>query len=90
MKFQIKKCSTIIIINLLVVIMTSAVYGGDGDYVKDGFYIGISSIKTHLSGDFDGTKYCYTLGEIVSVPDMDNDTGFGFLLGGRSAGLALE
>jgi opacity protein-like surface antigen len=90
MKFQIKRCSTIIALNLLVVIMTSAVYAGDGDYVKDGFYIGVSSIKTHLSGDFKGIHYYDAIGEILVVPDMDNDTGFGFVLGGRGAGLALE
>ena len=78
------------IINLLVVIMSSAVYAGDRDYVKDGFYIGVSSIKTHLSGDFDGVSGAALPGEILYFPDMDNDAGFGFVLGGRGAGLALE
>lgn len=89
MKFQIQKFSTIIILNLLAFFMTSAVYAKDRDYVKDGFYIGVSSVKTHLSGDFYG-KYYDVVGEILYTPEVDNDTGFGFVFGGKSAGVALE
>lgn len=85
-----KRCSMTIIISLLIFIMTSAVYGQAGDYVKDGWYLGAFAAEVHMSGDFNGKGGYDDLGEILSVPDVANDTGFGFVLGARGSGAALE
>ncbi len=85
-----KRCSTAIIISLLILVRTSAVYAQDGNYVKDGWYLGVFSTQVHMSGDFNGKGGYDDMGEILGVPDVDNDTGFGFVLGARGAGVALE
>lgn len=84
MKFNTKKFSTIIIISLLALIMTSAVYAQDAAYVKDGTYIGVFLTSNQMSGDFDGTSLGYVApGEFLDVPDVDSGSGLGILLGVR-------
>ena len=90
MKSHIKKGSTIIILNMLAFVMTSAIYAKGDGYVKDGTYLGVFFTKNNMSGDFDDTEYLYGSMEINDVPYVDNDTGFGFVLGGRVADGAVE
>jgi hypothetical protein len=95
MKNQTKKFSTIIILSLLALLTTSAVYAQDGNgkrnYVNNGTYLGVYLTKNNMSGDFDGSgKYYTTTTELFDVPDLDDGSGFGFVLGHRDQKAAVE
>ncbi len=79
-----------IIISLLVLVKTSAVYAQAGGYVKDGWYLGAFATQVHMSGDFNGRGGYDDIGEVLGVPDIDSDAGFAFVFGARGPGVALE
>lgn len=86
MKFHTKKFLTIIIINVLALIMTSAVYAQDAASVKDGTYIGVFVTQNQMSGDFDDSKdplYSTSNLDRLDIPDVDSGAGLGILLGVR-------
>lgn len=96
MKFHTKKFSTIIIISLLALIMTSAVHADvipsappvkpetpEATSVKDGTYIGVFVTLNQMSGDFDASTFYTAPGEFYDVPDVDDGTGLGVVLGFR-------
>lgn len=99
MEFHTKKFSTIIIVSLLTVIMTSAAYAQvttsvspvtstkpvarEAFSIKDGTYIGAFVTLNQMSGDFDDTTFFSGGGEINDVPDVDNGSGLGVVLGFR-------
>jgi opacity protein-like surface antigen len=90
MKFQIKKLFTIIVLNLFVFVITSAVYAQGSKYVKEGTYLGVYLTNNQMFGDFDNTRSYYTPGEIFDVPYVDDGTGFGVVLGARGPKGAFE
>lgn len=85
-----KRRSMTIIISLLVFVMTSAVYAQDGDYIKEGWYVGVFSTQVLMSGDFNGSGGYDDMGELLAVPDIANDTGLGFVFGAKGSGVAFE
>ena len=96
MKVHTKKFSTIIILSLVAFVMTSAVYAQDDTFaVKEGTYIGVFFTKNQMSGDFDDTIAYVGVGEINDLPDVDDGTGLGIVLGFKSPtkkgrGVAVE
>ena len=97
MEFHTKKFSTIIIVSLLTVIMTSAVYADvippvtppeqetyGAFSIKDGTYIGAFVTLNQMSGDFDDSTWGRSGSDIYDYPDVDNGTGLGVLLGFRA------
>lgn len=93
MKFQIKKLLIIIVLNLFVFVVTSAVYAQGSEYVKEGTYLGIYLTENQMFGDFDGSPryyHDYFFTEIYDVPYVDDGTGFGVVLGSRGPKGAFE
>ena len=90
MKFQIKKLLIIIVLNLFVFVVTSAVYAQGSKYVKEGSYLGGYLTNNQMFGDFDNTRSYYALDEILDVPYVDDGTGFGVVLGSRVPKGAVE
>lgn len=94
MKLCTTKFTIIVLINLLVFFMTSTAYAQedtqDEIYVKEGTYLGLYLTQNNMSGDFDDSTLFAAPGEILDVPDVDDGSGFGIVLGGRTPKGALE
>ncbi|MFH1784655.1 MAG: outer membrane beta-barrel protein [bacterium] len=60
-------------------------------YVEPGFYFAIDVPYNTISGDFDGEKVLASSdGEVVAVPKIDNNYGFGGLVGYRNFPYSFE
>jgi hypothetical protein len=57
---------------------------------KQGTYIGLLYVNNGMSGDFDDTLFAYTATDAYDIPDLDDGTGFGIVLGGRVPKGAVE
>ncbi len=58
-------------------------------YAKTGFYVGLSLPYNNISGDFNGDTVLVGPSDIIIVPKIEDDYGFGILLGvtsGQGAG----
>lgn len=95
MRVQTTRLSSVIATSLLVLAAAAAVHAedssGDSSYVKDGWYLGLQAVDNSMSGEFDNSRFfTSTLAEVFDVPDVDDGTGFGVLLGLKSERVALE
>jgi len=90
MRVKTKRLSTIIVASLLVLAAVSAVHAEDSSDVKDGWYLGLQAVDNSMSGDFDNSTYYLDPPELFDVPEVDDGTGFGFLLGVKRDKIALE
>jgi len=59
-------------------------------YAKEGFYVGVMCPYNTVSGDFNGETALVAPDEIVIVPKVKSNYGWGVLLGRRSSRSALE
>ncbi|MBN2019632.1 MAG: porin family protein [Sedimentisphaerales bacterium] len=80
---------------ILCVTVVSSVQAEDqtsdsGFTVKQGFYIGAMYVNNSMSGDFDDTVFYTSGSKVYDVPDVDNGTGFGIVLGARGKDGAFE
>ncbi len=59
-------------------------------HAKDGFYISALTSHHTIGRGFDGKTFLHDRKEILLVPDIDADQGFGLVLGFRDGAEALE
>ena len=63
---------------------------GSSFKVKEGTYIGVLFVNNKMSGDFDGSTFYTSPSKAYDVPDLDDGTGFGIVLGYRLKNGAIE
>lgn len=59
-------------------------------YAKKGFYVGVTVPYNTIGGDFDGETALIAPGEVILVPKVESNYGWGILIGGRGPSSAIE
>lgn len=59
-------------------------------YAKSGFYIGLNVPYNTIGGDFDGKRIMVSIDDLILVPKIDSNFGWGVTLGTRSEKGAIE
>jgi hypothetical protein len=95
MKFtwtKVVKCWVIVLIFIFYFFTGSIVLAEEERvyYAKNGFYMGVTTPYNTINGDFDGETILVASDEIVLVPEIENNYGWGILIGGRDKNGAVE
>lgn len=59
-------------------------------YAKSGFYIGLNAPYNTIGGDFDGTSILLGEDDLILVPKINSNFGWGVTLGSRGENAAVE
>lgn len=79
---------TVVLLSTLSI--STGVLAQDTSYVKEGMYVGFNLTYNTISGDFDGQSALVSATEIIVIPKVESNMGFGALLGVRFKKGALE
>lgn len=89
-----RTCSKVVgFLSVLLIFMfgvTFRVSAEEKFYAKEGFYMGITLPYNTIGGDFEGNSMLIGPDEIILVPKVEGDFGWGIALGGRGKKWAGE
>jgi hypothetical protein len=95
-KKQSREAAAVGIVLMWCLVLVCPTWAQESEDVKNGFYLGAMFVHNSMSGDFDETSLMTEEGDeeldndIVFVPELDDGTGFGLVLGRRYGKFSME